>query len=71
MSKKEQLWGEIVARNPRIVTSPYFTPRGIKQLFDAVYDRAFDHGVLAVKPEPEKVAGSYSVENLFATFFKG
>jgi hypothetical protein len=65
MSKKEQLWGDLVRRNPRLLDNPHFTAAGLRKFFDRVYDAGFDAGYSAAKEH----SGMNTGTDLFSQFF--
>ncbi len=49
MSKKEEFWNHLTVKNPKLLDNPHFTENGIKQFFNAVYNRAYDDGFYMAK----------------------
>jgi hypothetical protein len=65
MSRQEQLWNELIKKNPIFLNDPHFTSYSIKRFYDYVYDKAFDHGVLAAR----QTAGDHKTASIFEQIF--
>jgi len=64
MSDKDYLWSELTRKNPRLLEDPHFTPASMRKFFDAIYDKAWNHGYSSARSMPAS-KGS----DLFTTFF--
>jgi hypothetical protein len=62
---RDELWSKLAQKNPRLVGDPHFTPVGIRQFFDAVYNAGWRSGVASSKAMP---SGGH---DLFKKFFGG
>jgi hypothetical protein len=57
MSAKDYLWSELTRKNTRLLEDPHFTTASMRKFFDAVYDKAWNHGYNTARSMPTS-AGS-------------
>ena len=47
---REELWNNLIKRNPPFVSNPHFTSDGFRKLFVTVWDHGFSQGIDEYRP---------------------
>jgi hypothetical protein len=66
MSDKDYFWSELTRKNPRLLKDPHFTPESMRKFFDAVYDKAWNHGYNIARSMPTSASA-----DMFSQIFGG
>jgi hypothetical protein len=70
MSKRDQLWGDLAHRNPRLLEDPHFTAAGLRRFFERVYDAGFNDGYSSAKEHSGLNTGADMFSQIFGGGFR-